>query len=186
MSLLSCVILIVFLLVILCLTWFGLYHFARDIAQGIWWYGIPYIHTPENKIHAVLCNLNLKEWDVFIDIGCGDGKLLEAVKMKFPNTQVIGYEKSYRPYQDAERRKELNWLDYELRNRDFFTSDISNATVLYSYMINYIMEKIWEKVQKECQPWTLLYSNSFRVKSYEPKSTIELSKSAKIFIYEVP
>jgi hypothetical protein len=77
--------------------------------------------------------------------------VLEAVKIRFPLAKVIGYEKSRRPYEDALRRREKNGLDYEIYYKDFFGSDISEARIIYSYMITYMMEKIWKKVNKECK-----------------------------------
>ena len=185
MSILGIIILVIFSILLLWGICFGIYHFSRDIAQGIWGYGIPYIHTPEQKIAKILENLQLKKWEIFIDIWCGNGAILEAVKIQFPHAIVVGYEKSYRPYQDALKRKEQNWLEYEIIHGDFFNGTIKNATVLYSYMINYIMEKIWKKIANECRPWTLFFSSSFPLKVKEPKSVITLPDTGRIFIYEV-
>lgn len=178
-------ILLIFLIFLIFGVIFGLYHMSRDIAQWIRGYGIPYIHTPNIKIDLLLKNLNLGIWDVFIDIGCWDGPILEAVKNKFPSVKVIGYEKSYRPYLDALERRKRNWLNYEIRNEDFFLANITEATVLYSYMIPYMMERIWRKINSECKNGTILFSSSFAVDWKEPKKVLKLWSKRKILIYEV-
>ena len=166
---------------------FGIYHFAREIAQGIGWYGIPYINTPERKIQFLLDFLELKDGEVFIDIGCWDGTILEAVKIKFPRAKVIWYERSNRPYKDALLRKEKNGLDYEIYNEDFLKSNIENATVLYSYMIHYMMKPIWKKIVQDCLPGTIFLSSSFPVPNVGSKKILKLPQNGwDIFIYEVP
>lgn len=173
---------------LLFLAWgiiFGLYHMSRDLAQWIRWYGVPYVPTPNIKISLLIENLNLKKWDLFIDIGCWDGIILEAVKKQFPEARVIGYEKSYRPYLDAIKKREKNWLDYEIRNEDFFLAGIKEANVLYSYMISYMMEKIWSKINSDCRDGTILISSSFPISSKLPKTTLNVWWNKNLFIYEV-
>ncbi len=163
MSIFAFIIILTFVLFILSLIFFGIYYFARDIAQGIWWYGIPYIQTPKRKIETLLEILELKDGEVFIDIGCWDGAILEAVKIKFPKAKVVGYERSNRPYRDALSRRERNTLDYEIHHEDFFSANISDAKVLYSYMIRYMTEPIWRKIEQDCRPGTTFVSSSFPV-----------------------
>ncbi|GAB0174828.1 MAG: protein-lysine N-methyltransferase [Candidatus Altimarinota bacterium] len=158
---------------------------SRDLAQGIRGYGVPYVPTPNIKISLLIENLNLKKGDLFIDIGCGDGIILEAVKKQFPEARVIGYEKSYRPYLDAIKKREKNGLDYEIRNEDFFLAGIKEANVLYSYMISYMMEKIWSKINSDCRDGTILISSSFPISSKLPKTTLNVGGNKNLFIYEV-
>ncbi len=164
-----------------CLCW----KIVRELRQSFSGYGIPFIVTPDYKLEQLLDNLTLAAWDTFIDIGCGDGKVLETVERKFPGVLVIGYELSQEPFLLAEKRKKEKGLSYTLHHTDFFDADIAHATVFYSYMISYMMDRIWKKVSNECRPGTLLYSSSFSIPGTEPTKILEVSPTQQMYVYSV-
>lgn len=174
-----------YLIWLVSVVWFWIYHFAKDIAQWLSGNGIPYVRTPKEKIEALINSIELRSWDIFIDVGCWDGAILEAIEEKFPKAHIIGYEKSLRPFQEAMNRKKKNRHKYEVLHEDFFDADISNAKVIYSYMISYIMRRIWKKIQSECQPGTIFVSSSFPVPNIHPKEKILTAKGGILYIYEV-
>lgn len=162
---------------------YGILLFSQETCQIFFWKGVPYVKSNKSISHLFLENISLDKNDVFVDIGCGNGQMLEQVKEKFPMTRVIWYEISPRPYQEAlKRKKESNW-EYEIYKKDFFKTDLWEATVIYSYTISYLMDKIWKKVSHDCKKWTILYSNSFEIKWVHPTKIFTNEKKEKLYMY---
>ena len=70
---------------------------------------------------------------------------------KYPHNEIIGYENSPHPYELGLRRKELSNASYTILREDFFSASIAGASVIYSYMMPHVMQKIWNKIQRECK-----------------------------------
>lgn len=171
---LLCVVIIRFFVTELKQTWFG--------------YGVPFVPSADFKIEELLKNLELKKWQRFLDIGCWDGKILEAVKRKSPNNEVIGIENSPSPYKKALKRKQENGLDYTIIRWNFFKKDWSKYDIIHTYMMNHMMKRIRKKIQKECKNGTIFYSNAFAVKWVEPEKIIKIEKwkyQSRYLIYKV-
>ncbi len=49
-------------------------------------------HTKREKLKDLVKNLELKDGDVFADLGCGDGRILFEVAKNFRKAKCIGYE----------------------------------------------------------------------------------------------
>ncbi len=48
----------------------------------------------------------------------------------------------------------------------------------------YLMNKIWYKIETECKKWTLVYSNSFDIKSQIPINKFETTPGRYIYVYQ--
>lgn len=155
----------------------------REFRQ-IWsWYGVPFVSTPDDKLEVILNNIELQEWEVFIDIGCGDGRIVEAVSQKFPNVRCVWYESSLYPYKQALTRRETSRCEYELHNRDIFTTSLSEANIIHIYMVPYMLPKLIKKIQSECRIGTKIYIQSHEVKNWIPEKVVALSKKNNLYIY---
>jgi len=127
--------------------------------------------------------------DRFVDLWCGEWVVVELVKKAFPDTHCLGYENGFTAYKKALVRREKSWLSYELSRKDFFWQDISDVTVMYTYLMPHLMKKVWKKISLECKKWTLLYCNAFPIPDLEPTarfSTLsETWKEKTIYLYTV-
>lgn len=155
----------------------------REFRQ-IWsWYGVPFVSTPNDKLGIILNNIKLREWEVFIDIGCGDGRVVEAVSEKFWNTRCVWYESSLYPYKLALTRQETSWCEYELHNSDIFTTSLSEVNAIHIYMVPYMLPKLTKKIQSECRIGTKIYIQSHEAKNWIPEKVVALSKKNNLYIY---
>lgn len=158
------------------------------IMQTYFWYGVPFVPSADYKTKKLLEILKIKKWQKFLDLWCWDWKVLEAVKAKFPQSDVYGIENSPKPYNLAIKRLKNNKLDYTIIWKNFFNEDFSKYDIIYCYMISYLMKKIWTKIKSECKAWTLFYSSEFEIKweKYIDKILInEKDYKGKIFVYVV-
>ena len=55
-------------------------------------YTIPFRETEDNVLECILSRIPISEKDVFLDIGCGNGIVLERVAQTHPNVSCIGIE----------------------------------------------------------------------------------------------
>jgi len=155
------------------------------ILQAFLWYGVPFVPTPDYKVNALLKHLTLSTWQKFLDVWCGDGKIIEAVSQKYPQAQVHGIENSPYPYLLAKKRQKRNNMDFHLHYGNFFSLDISEYDIIYAYLIPYMMPKIWKKVITECKPGTLLYSSSFQIPDVPVIEKIHISDDKYFYVYQV-
>ncbi len=174
---------IIFLCFLIWILIYGIFLFAKETCQIFFWNWVPYVTTNNTTTSLLLQNLQLEADDIFIDIGCGDGKILEMVSKKFPKNNVIWFEISPRPYRNALSRKKRNNWTYQIYNTNFFETNISEASILYSYTIGYIMKDIWQKIQHDCRKGTKLYSNYFQVPWIIPSQVIQWPKNQNIYLY---
>ncbi len=180
-TILSIIILVIVFVTVLMM----LFYAFRELRQIISGYGVPFVPTPDHKVIKLLENVEFQEGQTFVDIGCGDGRILQAMSEKYPKGQIIGYENSKRPYKLALKRRDQCKGNYTVLNEDFFLASLENVDVIYVYMLTYLMPRIWKKIQEECKLGTLLYSSGFAISWETIYKTIDCSGNQKIYVYKV-
>ena len=152
--------------------------------QAFFWYWVPFVPSSDIKVDELVKIVKLKKTDKFLDIWCGDGKILDAIKTKFPDNKVVWIENSPEPYNVAIKRLKENNKGYQVIRGDFFKEDWSDYQVIHTFMIPYLMWKIWKKLSSECKKWTLLISSAYEVPGIKCDKKIKIEKwSYKSFYY---
>lgn len=120
----------------------------------------------------------------FLDVGAGDGFLLEKVAEKFPEGDLCGVEKSWCAYRAAKKRRQKSGGDYTLVCGGFEDMDFGEYDVIYVYMIPYLMDTLEAKCVGECKSGTVVYCNSFGFGGREADRKISVDPGGKAeFIY---
>jgi ubiquinone/menaquinone biosynthesis C-methylase UbiE len=92
-------------------------------------------HTKRKELKELTNNLKLKEGDVFVDLGCGDGRVVFSVARKFKGVKCIGYEISPVHIMIAKLSKAIL---FPFSNRvkiipeNFLKADLNNVDVVYA------------------------------------------------------
>lgn len=179
----------IFLIVILIIIFLWLaYYFMKIIKQIYFWYWVPFVPSSDYKIDELVENMKLKKWQKFLDIWCWDWRILEKVKIKYPDNIVNWIENSPDIYKLAIKKKKINNLDYKIIKWDFFKEIFSDYDVIFTFMTPYLMKKIWKKIKNECKDWTLFYSNAYEIKWEKIFKTIKIEKwkyCSYLYIYKV-
>jgi len=157
----------------------------REFKQAWYWYWVPFVATPDDKLQIILENIELKKREVFVDIGCWDGKVLEAVAEKFPGVKCIWYESSSYPYSLAQKRLKNSQKNFEVCNISIFSVSLKDADSIYIYMLPYMLQKLTKKIQSECKVWTKIYIKTHQIKSWLPEKVVPLSKNNNFYIYSL-
>jgi tRNA A58 N-methylase Trm61 len=113
----------------------------------------PERYQSDRFIRKLLRLAGARNTDIFYDLGCGIGQLCVVAVTEFDVKKAVGIESHRGRAKKAEQRvKELS-LDnrIEIRNEDFWQSDISEATIAY-YGLNELDEDV-ANCEKKLSPW---------------------------------
>jgi trans-aconitate methyltransferase len=129
----------------------------------------------------------------FFDLGCGDGRIVLAVKKNFPNLNVFGVEKSCLIF--FTKLKALLFLtiltnsknNFFLERKNFFERDLREADIIYCYLPKDLLAKLEEKLKKELKVGTIIITNTTSFPDWQPKETFvvhpEKPNFEKLFLY---
>jgi len=147
--------------------------------------GVPYYPT-HRKVYEAIGNLlpSSPEPFEFIDLGCGDGRLLAYLARNFPNGRFYGCELSPLAWLFALVRCLPYRSRVKIAFKDLWSIDVSRADFVYNFLAPPVMSKLWMKLSVEAKPTALLISNAFAF-PVAPIQTIEFDgdKRSLLFLY---
>jgi len=178
------IILIIFLILLLFLT--------VVIMVLLFWSSLitraPFVPAPREILPAIVQALGLKEESVVYDLGCGDGRVLEACWNQQPQARYAGLEKDWLPFWLAKWRLRHN-KDIKIIQQNFFKHDLSGATHIFLYLFPEVMDQLLPKFEKELQSGARVVSCSFRFSHRDPTERIDLHRpegllGRELYIYD--
>lgn len=146
------------------------------------------IPASHRVIKAALELAKIKEGETIHDLGSGDGRvLLDAAKEH--NCKGVGYELIL-PFFLLSKLKVFlsgNNDKIKLHFKNFYKADLSQADVIFCYLIPHGMKKLSDKFKKEpLKKGARIVSFSFKIKDWEPKKVLKLDKNTpNIYLYEI-
>lgn len=73
----------------------------------------------------------------------------------------------------------------KFRNEDLFEADISEATVVTLYLLEYLNRKLRPKLLRDLKPGSRIVSHAFSMGDWESKRTADVN-SSRIYLWRVP
>lgn len=142
----------------------GLIYFFIDIIKNRKAY-VPFVPTPMFVVKEMIKMADVKSGYNIYDLGCGDGRLvIEASKID--NTKCIGVENKFDVVLTANFRKFYKNAKMAIIKRaDMYKEDISDADVIFTYLLPIAMDKIEDKIVKECKNGVVVISHGFVFKN---------------------
>lgn len=137
----------------------------------------PFVPMSKKNVQAMIDMAELKTGDVLMDLGSGDGRILECAS-PFVN-KAIGIEINPILYlwSKFRLRKQKN---IEIIREDLWKTDLSRVSVLTLYFIPPKMDKLAEKIKKEMKPGSKVMSYAFKFHDWQYKE-----KNDKMYLYIV-
>jgi len=170
--LIFCIVLFVFLTI----------YFYYIVKTGL--LSVSYIPTSSRDLEPVLLYAKLKKGMQFVDLGCGDGRLVIAAVKKYGvygigleiNPLLILFARIWAKFLKLKRATFLR--------QDLYTFSLHKADVVYLFLFPRMMEKMSAKIKKECKEGTLIISRGFELPGFKQVDMIA-TKTFETFIYRV-
>jgi tRNA G46 methylase TrmB len=118
--------------------------------------------------------------DIVYELGSGDGEFILTAAEEFHAKKAIGIEIDYTRYWISKIRKQTtkNNNAFFIRS-DFKKVKLTDATVVYFYLVPAVIKRIMPKLRKELRPGTKIVSYRYEV----PLKL--LKKSNGLFLYKI-
>jgi len=165
--------LIAFLLLLVVISFIPLV-FALNALFSLLRDKVPYVPTPSWAVELLLAKLDLADSAVVYDLGCGDGRILKALKKRNPSIRAIGYEVGWWPVLLAKWRNRNSGI--EIRRTDFYKADLSDGDIVFCFLIHSVMKKVKNKLQSELKSGSRIYSFGFSFPDWQPTEEFTSSK----------
>lgn len=149
--------------------------------------GALYVSTTRARISAFLRNVDVTPGQCFLDLGCGDGRVLRAIRKRV-EVRAVGYELNPLAWLRA-RVQSFTDPGIEIRRRDFWKADLSEADVVFCYLFPDVMKRLADKLRAELRPGTLVASCNFALPGLAPEKILRPPGSLHydpIYIYRIP
>jgi len=168
-ALLICILILFYLL-----SWF----WPPDSPWAPWW-------TTNKEVARVMCRLvKMKKGDVMYDLGSGEGDALIVAAKEFGATGIGIEIDPLRVWQSNFKIKQSKLQDKILIiKKNFFQVDLSNATVVFAYLVPKALKNLKNKFLTELKPGARVVCYRYTI-DYLP--LIAEDKEQKIYIYEIP
>lgn len=103
-----------------------------------------YVPTPDQVVAKMLSMAKVRAGDVVIDLGSGDGRIPIAAVRDFGAARGIGYEIDPVRNQEALANAQAAGVTDKVRfvADDLFTADLSEATVITTYLLPALNERL--------------------------------------------
>lgn len=94
----------------------------------------------------------------FLDVGCGDGRVIRRLAASRPLSRFTGIEQALAPWLLARLRCVASRYACSVVRGDFWKHDFSSYDVVYAYLSPAVMPELWAKARREMRPGTWLIS----------------------------
>lgn len=146
------ILIIILLLIFLSMIW------PPDSPWAPWW------RTSDEKIRKALKLAGVKRGDIVYDLGSGDGRSLIIVAKEF-GAKGVGIEIDPLRYFISTLLLRRNRVSDKVKilRKNFFSVDISEATVVFLYLVPKALEKLRPKLLRELKPGTKIVSIKYEI-----------------------
>ncbi|MGB0756909.1 MAG: hypothetical protein ACPGO5_00465 [Patescibacteria group bacterium] len=146
--------------------------------------GAPYVPTWGSDVGRFIKLVGSLQNKKVYDLGCGDGRLVVAAARR--QAEAVGYEVSFIPYILARIRVLFaSTKCAHVRFRDFWFEDISDADVVYVFLMQKVYPKLKEKFEKELKSGAKVILYVWPMEGWEPLVVDKAEGQPTLFVYEM-
>ncbi len=148
---------------------------------------VPWVPTRDELLEYIVKVARLKPDDVFYDLGCGDGRVvIRAVKEGVKKGVCVEINSSLieRAREAAEKEGVVDRIEFV--NDDFFRVPLSDATVVYMYLLTSVNRALRPKLETELRDGARVITLDFEIPGWKPVQVVEIAlptRMAKLFLY---
>ena len=143
--------------------------------------GIGWVPTWQKDIKRFLALAEIKAGQIVYDLGCGDGRLVMAAA-KF-DAKAVGLEISVIPFLFACLRKLFSRSKAQIKFRDFWMVDLSDADVVYFFLIPRVYPELKQKLEKELKPGTKVIAYVWPIEGWQASKIDRVAGQPNMYLY---
>jgi hypothetical protein len=185
LTLIRILFLIVELFLLLGVVGYSFYTLSLIIA---FWYDIPYVSTSNKSIKQILSAIPLDKHTFFIELGCGDGRVLCSAAKQY-GVHGSGVDLSIFWVLMANVRARYLKVNTRVhfKRQNILKTDISKADVLYLFGISRFIESdSFRKKIGEAKPGSTLISHGFSISYLANKQILHIpTKKFETYVYRL-
>jgi precorrin-6B methylase 2 len=137
---------------------------------------VPYVPTSRDVVKAMLALARLQTDQVIYDLGAGDGRVLSAAVQEKTGLRAIGVELVPTIWLLGWIRTRFAKAPIQFRLGDALKQNVSDANVIFVYMMPHFLQKLGEVFDRQLQKGTVVISHSFRFPNREPTEQMVVKK----------
>ena len=143
--------------------------------------GAPWVPTPTKKVRQMLTLAKVRPDDLVYDLGCGDGRTIIIAARRY-GARAVGIEIDPLRYLWCQALISVLGLRGRVRivYGNFFKHDLSNADVVFCYLLQKTNDRLEEKLKDELKPGARIVSNTFTFSTLKPAAE---NVDAKLYLY---
>jgi SAM-dependent methyltransferase len=145
------------------------------------WKGAPYVPTPMLAVESALDLAQIKEGEIIIDLGAGDGRVVASAAKR--GAKVIGYELSPFMWIIAKANLIFHGLKGKIILADGFNADFSKADVIFLFLMPKTMKNLSEKLRAEIRPGVRIVTYVFGFPDWEAEKETKPKNCASVRLY---
>lgn len=147
------------------------------------WHGAPFVPTKKGLILDMLKPLNLRPGMKFLELGCGDGRVV-CTAVKHYGVHGRGIEKVWLWALLAQLRTRLMRVSdrVEIFHKNILQADFSWPDVIYLYMMPRFLEKHGDRLFGNLKPGVQVLSHTFEIPALQAHKVSEV-KVANITLH---
>lgn len=146
--------------------------------------GAPWLPTRQHDLDRVINCVDIGPGQTVYDLGCGDGRILFAVASR--GARAVGYEVFLLPYLVARIRHlfspyrrliKIHW-------KDFYFADLSDADIIYVFLLPDFYKKIREKIQSSARKGATVIVHMWPIEEWVAESIDHPEGKFPIYVYK--
>ena len=148
------------------------------------WRGAPWVPTKNKDWEEFIKLVDIQPGQKFYDLGCGDGRVLFTAAKT--GAEAYGLELSLflvltvylRRLFFKDRKKIHIWM------KDFWKTNLSEADIVYFFLIPSIYPKLKVKLEKELKPGAKIIAYAWGIEGWQPLATSHFTGRPNFFLYQ--
>lgn len=148
------------------------------------WSAAPWTPTFKDDVDRFLTLAAIKPGQKVYDLGCGDGRILSAAAQR--GARAEGFEISLLPYCISwirSRFQEGNKFKVSLK--DFWLQDLSDADIVYCFLMPKVSAKLKLKFEKELITGTKIITYVWPIEGWNPVAVDIPEGKPTLYLYQI-
>ena len=133
----------------------------------------PFVPSEQGNVDRMLRLAGIRDGDVIIDLGSGDGRIVLSAARANPTVRGIGVDLDEKLVEKANADAKAQGLADRVRfvHRNAFDADLSEVTVIAMWLWPEVQHMLRPKIFREARPGTRVITNLFEIGSWPPDQT---------------